>query len=108
MEGGWTVVTMLAVLEHIPTAAQPALAAAYPELLRPGDRVIITVPAKAVDHIFPVLRWLRLIDGVLFEEHYGFEPGDTGRIFAAPRFRMIHRSKFQWGFNHLFVFGRTN
>ena len=108
MENGWNAITMLAVLEHIPTAAQPALADACHELLRPGGRVIITVPAKAVDHILAVLRWLRLIDGMSLEEHYGFEPADTGRIFAAPRFRMIHRSKFQLGLNHLFVFERMN
>jgi SAM-dependent methyltransferase len=107
-EGGWNAVTMLAVLEHIPTAAQPALADACYELLRPGGRVIITVPAKAVDHILAILRGLRLIDGMSLEEHYGFEPADTERIFGVPKFRMIHRSKFQWGLNHLFVFERAD
>ena len=106
-DGGWNAVTMLAVLEHIPTSEQPALAAACHELLRPGGRVIITVPAKAVDHILAVLRWLRLIDGMSLEEHYGFEPADTARIFAAPGFRLLHRSKFQLGLNHLFVFERS-
>ena len=106
VEGGWNAVTMLAVLEHIPTSEQPALAAACHELLRPGGRVIITVPAKAVDHILAVLRWLRLIDGMSLEEHYGFEPADTARIFAAPEFKLLHRSKFQLGLNHLFVFER--
>jgi SAM-dependent methyltransferase len=106
-EGGWDAVTMLAVLEHVPTKEQPALAAACAELLKPGGRVIITVPAKAVDHILAVLRFLRLIDGMSLEEHYGFEPADTARIFAAPFFRPLHRSRFQGGLNHLFVFERT-
>ncbi len=106
--GGWNAVTMLAVLEHIPTSEQPALAAACQELLRPGGRVIITVPAKAVDHILAVLRWLRLIDGMSLEEHYGFEPTDTARIFSAPGFKLLHRSKFQLGLNHLFVFERIS
>ena len=70
--------------------------------------MIITVPAKAVDHILAVLRWLRLIDGMSLEEHYGFEPADTARIFAAPGFKLLHRSKFQLGLNHLFVFERTD
>lgn len=105
-EGGWNAVTMLAVLEHIPTSQQPALAAACQELLSPGGRVIITVPARAVDHILALLRWLRLIDGMSLEEHYGFEPGDTERIFAAPGFRLLHRSRFQLGLNHLYVFER--
>jgi hypothetical protein len=106
-DSGWNAVTMLAVLEHIPTSEQPALAAACHELLCPGGRVIITVPAKAVDHILAVLRWLRLIDGMSLEEHYGFEPADTERIFSAPSFRLLHRSKFQLGLNHLFVFERN-
>ena len=105
--GDWDAVTMLAVLEHVPTKEQPALAAACHELLKPGGRVIITVPAKAVDHILAGLRFLRLIDGMSLEEHYGFEPADTRRIFAAPQFRLLHRSRFQGGLNHLFVFERT-
>ena len=104
--GGWDAVTMLAVLEHIPAPAQAALAQACHELLKPGGRVIITVPAKAVDHILAVLRALRLIDGMSLEEHYGFEPADTARIFSAPGFRLLHRSRFQGGLNHLFVFER--
>ncbi|HEY4245352.1 MAG TPA: class I SAM-dependent methyltransferase [Lacunisphaera sp.] len=107
VNGGWNAITMLAVLEHIPTAAQPALADACRELLAPGGRVIITVPSKAVDHILAVLRWLRLIDGMSLEEHYGFEPADTEKIFGLPGFRLIHRSKFQLGLNHLYVFERT-
>jgi Methyltransferase domain len=106
-EKGWNAVTMLAVLEHIPITEQPGLAKACYELLQPGGRVIITVPSQAVDHILAVLRWLRLIDGMSLEEHYGFEPNDTGKIFDAPRFRLIHQSKFQCGLNHLFVFERT-
>lgn len=106
-EGNWDAVTMLAVLEHVPAKEQPALAAACQELLKPGGRVIITVPAKAVDHILAALRFLRLIDGMSLEEHYGFEPADTARIFAAPQFRPLHRSRFQGGLNHLFVFERT-
>ncbi|MBI2517179.1 MAG: class I SAM-dependent methyltransferase [Opitutae bacterium] len=106
-EGSWDAVTMLAVLEHIPIKEQPALAAACRELLRPGGRVIITVPAKAVDHILAGLRFLRLIDGMSLEEHYGFEPEDTLRIFAAPDFRLVYRARFQCGLNHLFVFERV-
>jgi 2-polyprenyl-3-methyl-5-hydroxy-6-metoxy-1,4-benzoquinol methylase len=105
--GGWDAVTMLAVLEHVPTREQPALAAACHDLLKPGGRVIITVPAKAVDHILAALRFLRLIDGMSLEEHYGFEPQDTLTIFAAPGFRLRHRSRFQGGLNHLFVFERA-
>lgn len=105
---GWDAVTMLAVLEHIPRAAQSELAEACRVLLRPGGRVIVTVPAKTVDHILAVLRLLRLIDGMSLEEHYGFEAHDTARrVFTAPAFRLLHHSRFQGGLNHLFVFERT-
>lgn len=98
---------MFAVLEHVPAKEQPALAAACHELLKPGGRVLITVPAKAVDHIPAVLRFLRLIDGMSLEEHYGFGPADTLRIFGALQFSLVHRSRFQGGLNRLFVFERT-
>ncbi len=71
------VITMLAVLEHIPTAAQVALGEACHALLNPGGRVVITVPSPRVDQILAVLARLRLIDGMKVEEHYGFEPART-------------------------------
>lgn len=100
----WTAVTMLAVLEHIPRDQQEPLARACHELLAPGGRVIVTVPAKAVDAILAALRFVRLIDGMSLEEHYGFEPGECPRIFAEPRFRLVAHRRFQLGLNHLFVF----
>ncbi|MCF7689591.1 MAG: class I SAM-dependent methyltransferase [Cephaloticoccus sp.] len=102
--GNWDAITMLAVLEHIPDHAQAVIADACNDLLRPGGRVIITVPALAVDHILAGLKLLRLIDGMSLEEHHGFEPCDTERIFAAPRFRLLRHERFQLGLNHLFVF----
>jgi SAM-dependent methyltransferase len=102
--GGWHAITMLAVLEHIPRDQQASLVEACHDLLAPGGRVIITVPGRAVDTILAVLKFLHLIDGMSLEEHYGFEPADTPGIFAPPRFRLVHASRFQLGLNHLFVF----
>ncbi len=98
------VITMLAVLEHIPTAAQPALAGACHRMLSPGGRVVITVPSPRVDDILAVLSKLRLINGMSLEEHYGFDPSRTEEIFSAPRFRLLRRRRFQLGLNNLFVF----
>lgn len=103
-ETGWDAITMLAVLEHLPRGQQATLASACHELLRLGGRVIVTVPARAVDPILSVLRALRLVDGMSLEEHHGFEPADTARIFPPPAFRLLHHSRFQAGLNHLFVF----
>ncbi len=104
--GDWDAITMLAVLEHIPSAQQAPLAQACHDLLAPGGRVIITVPSRAVDTILGFLKFLHLIDGMSLEEHYGFEPGDTAKIFAGPRFRLLLHSRFQLGLNHLYVFGK--
>ena len=92
------------MLEHIPRAQQVPLAEACHDLLAPGGRIIITVPSRAVDTILGILKFLHLIEGMSLEEHYGFEPGDTVKIFAGPRFKLLHHSRFQLGLNHLYVF----
>ena len=98
------VITMLAVLEHVPPAEQAGLAGACHEILNPGGRVVITVPSPRVDDILAVLTRLRLVDGMSLEEHYGFNPEDTLEVFAPPGFRLVERSAFQLGLNNLFVF----
>ena len=103
-EGNWDVITLLAVLEHIPRDQQKGLADACHELLRPGGRVIITVPSPAVDYVLGVLKFLRLIDGMSLEEHFGFKPADTARIFSGPRFALVRHGRFQLGLNNLYVF----
>jgi SAM-dependent methyltransferase len=107
-QGDWDAITMLAVFEHIPDVEQKKIVDACYDLLRPEGRVIITVPAHAVDRILSVLKFLHLIDGMSLEEHHGFIPTDTPRIFASPRFRLVQHSRFQLGLNHLFVFEKTN
>jgi 2-polyprenyl-3-methyl-5-hydroxy-6-metoxy-1,4-benzoquinol methylase len=98
------VITMLAVLEHVPRNAQAELAAACERILKPGGRLVITVPSPQVDTILDVLSKLRVIDGMSLEEHYGFEPADTERIFSPPAFRLARKRRFQLGLNNLFVF----
>jgi len=104
-DSGWDAIAMLAVLEHIPPSGQAAVADACHALLRPGGRVVITVPSRAVDGILRVLTLLRVIDGMSLEEHHGFDPADTERIFAPPRFGLLRHARFQFGLNHLYVFG---
>jgi len=101
------VITMLAVLEHIPPDPQSRLAAVCATLLEPGGRIVITVPSPRVDAILHVLLKLRLIDGISAHEHYGFEPKATAQVFPEPRFRMLKRKRFQLGLNNLFVFERA-
>ena len=106
MPSGMTfdVVTMLAVLEHIPPAEYPAFSAGVWQYLKPGGSLIITVPSKWVDPILHVLRFFRLIDGMSLEEHHGFEVSDTLSIFEQRFFHLVLHRRFQLGLNNLFVF----
>ena len=99
-------ITMLAVLEHFPNAAHPTLAAGCAQHLRPGGRLIITVPAPRVDQILKVLTTLKLVHGMALEEHHGYDIAETEKIFRAPDFRLVRHKPFQLGLNHLFVFER--
>lgn len=104
--GVFDVITMLAVLEHFPESAYESLREGCEKFLRPGGKLLITVPSPQVDHILAVLTFLRLVDGMALEEHHGFEVGQTTRIFRPEMFRLIKRSGFQLGLNNLFVFER--
>jgi 2-polyprenyl-3-methyl-5-hydroxy-6-metoxy-1,4-benzoquinol methylase len=99
-------ITMLAVLEHVPPSGQRPLATACWNHMRPGGRVVITVPSPAVDSVLAVLGALRLVDGMSLEQHYGFDVNETPGIFEGAGFRLLARRRFQLGFNNVFVFER--
>jgi SAM-dependent methyltransferase len=101
------VITLLAVLEHVPPELQGELALACASYLKPGGHLVITVPAPAVDAILVGLRWLRLIHGMALEQHYGYDPSQTPAIFAVPGMELLHARRFQLGLNNLFVFKKT-
>jgi SAM-dependent methyltransferase len=95
-------ISMLAVLEHM---EEPhAVAAECHRLLRPGGRVIVTVPSPFVDHIIWGLQRLRLLDGVCTHQHHGFDVEQTATIFQRAGFRLYKRERFQLGLNNVFVF----
>ncbi len=101
------VITLLAVLEHFPPAEYDHLRAGCLKFLRPGGRLIITVPSAAVDRVLAVLKFLRLIDGMSLEEHHGYRVEQTTDLFPAKSFRLLSRKGFQLGLNNLFVFERV-
>jgi 2-polyprenyl-3-methyl-5-hydroxy-6-metoxy-1,4-benzoquinol methylase len=100
------VITMLAVLEHVPVERQGPLARACASHLKTGGRLVITVPSPAVDYVLAILQWLKLIDGMSLEQHYGFESAQTPAVFSPHGLELIVRRRFQLGFNNLFVFER--
>ena len=99
-------ITMLAVLEHVPTDAQAGLAQACAIHLRPGGQLIITVPSPAVDRILEVLMALRLVHGMSVEQHYGFDTESVPAIFSGHGLGLTVHRRFQCGLNNLFVFRR--
>ena len=102
------VITMLAVLEHIPVEEQPGLALACARLLNPGGSLLITIPSPLVDHILSLLKWMRLIDGMADEQHYGFDPHQTPSLFAVEPLLLVKAEKFQFGLNNLYLFQKSS
>jgi len=102
--GPFDVITMLAVFEHFTEEDRPRVVEACRRLLRPGGRVIITVPAAAVDRIVDMLRSLRLVHGMDIEAHHGYDPEETPEHFSG--FRVVRHEPFELGLNHLFVLER--
>lgn len=100
-------ITVLAVLEHIPTNQQRAFATSCAQRLNPGGHLLITVPSPRVDTILAMLKMMRLVDGMSLEEHYGFDVRGVPSIFAELGLRLLHHRKFQLGLNNLFVFRKS-
>ncbi len=104
LDESFDVVTILAVIEHIPRNDQKALAEECAGVLVPGGRLIVTTPAPAADRVLDVLRAVHLIHGMELDEHYGFDPREVPALFEAAGLKLVHRSSFELGLNHLFVF----
>jgi SAM-dependent methyltransferase len=103
-QNSFNAITLLATLEHIHDKAGIARESA--RLLRPGGRVIITVPSPLVDKILDFLIMLRIVDGMSLEEHHGFLPEELPGIFIPAGFSLRIKQKFQFGLNNLYVFER--
>jgi SAM-dependent methyltransferase len=100
-DASFDAIVMLATLEHI--VDKEPLARDCWRLLRPGGRVIITVPSGFVDVIVHFLCKIRLADGMSLEEHHGYDPRTTPQVFGRFGFALERWKRFQLGLNHLFV-----
>jgi SAM-dependent methyltransferase len=99
-------ITLLAVLEHLPAEQQATLAKNCAAHLKPGGRLLITVPSPITDYVLLILTTLRLMHGTSLEQHYGFDICKTPEIFEPHGFRLLKHKWFQFGLNNLFAFER--
>lgn len=99
-------ITGLAVFEHIPDKEKYSFIRACFDLLDDGGKLIFTIPSQQVDSILPVLKKMKLIDGMNLEQHHGYEPGGVVKLAERVGFHLLIHEKFQLGLNHLFVFSR--
>lgn len=96
------VITMLAVVEHIPMNLLPEVVDACWDYLNRGGQVIITVPHPRVDGLLNLLKALRVVEGFSMQEHYGFDPECLPDIFN--RWKLVKRERWGFGCNNLFIF----
>jgi SAM-dependent methyltransferase len=99
-------ITMLAFLEHVPPEEQPDVARACAERLAPGGHVVITVPSTLVDPIVHALVRIRVLRGIGIEQHWGFDPRATPRLFAPTGLVTVRARRFQLGLNYLYALRR--
>jgi SAM-dependent methyltransferase len=96
----------LAVLEHLTSSQQAAMASACFSHLRPRGRLILTVPSAAVDPILHIIQRVGLgdRDTMHLHEHHGFKASDTRPIFERVGFTLLTHRHFELRLNNLFVF----
>lgn len=105
LTGPYDAIFALAVFEHLSEADLQLARQTIPGLLKPGGRLIITVPHPLVDRILDLLIFLKLIDGQAVHEHHGFDPARLGEL-ASVQLTLVSRTRFQLGLNNLLVFER--
>lgn len=99
-------VTMLGTLEHV--AEPAAIGRECFRLLKPGGRVVLTVPHSVIHRVVDVMMRLGISDGMGLAVDFGFDVHSTEPLFVQAGFRVLERRRFQLGLNHLYVFEKSN
>lgn len=101
-DGFFSVVTLLAVAEHLDPAALERLFSEIHRTLAEGGRVVLTTPAARADRLLRLMARLRLVSPEEIDEHkYAYTPGLLGWYFGRAGFRMdrIDIGYFELGMN---------
>jgi 2-polyprenyl-3-methyl-5-hydroxy-6-metoxy-1,4-benzoquinol methylase len=107
-EEQFDVITMLAVLEHVPDDELPAWAEACARLLTRDGVIVATMPEPRVDDLLHLLMRMHLVAGMAAHEHHGADPKALRTVFAGQRLEILEHRRFELGLNNLFVFGRSD
>ena len=96
------IITMMAVVEHIPMEVLPDVADVCWKYLTPGGQIIITVQHPRVEKLLDMLKALRIVEGFSMHEHYGFDPECLPDIFN--QWILLKRKRWGLRLNNLFIF----
>ena len=105
-EDSFDVITLFAVYEHLGEQRRLIAAESF-RVCRRNGLVLLTVPSSAVDTVLTILKKVKLIDGMSTEEHERFNASETVDTFEEVGFHLKRWSRFQLGFNNLFIFQKT-
>ncbi|MEO7973086.1 MAG: methyltransferase domain-containing protein, partial [Thermoanaerobaculia bacterium] len=101
-EGFFSVVTMLAVAEHLDPKALEQLLRECHRVLAPGGRLVITTPAARADGLLHLLARIGLVSREEIDEHkFAYTPGLLGWYFGRAGFEMerLRFGSFECGMN---------
>jgi SAM-dependent methyltransferase len=101
-DGHFSVVTMLAVVEHLDPAGLETLFAEVHRVLAPGGRLILTTPAPWSDGLLRRMARLGLVSAEEIAEHvFSYTPALLGWYFGRGDFAVdkIHIGYFECGLN---------
>jgi SAM-dependent methyltransferase len=101
-DASFDIVVLLATLGQI--REKEALARECYRLLRPGGRVIVTVPSRWMGSILMLLGRFGLVDGRMVTVPHRYDPRTCPPLFVQHHFALEMWRRFQLGLNHLFVF----
>ena len=98
------IISLLAVFEHL--QHNEVVVKELWRVLRPGGRVVLTVPGGQVDRVLDLLIAVGLADGMSLDEHHGYKAADTPELFESYGFALQNWRRFQLGLNNVFIFNK--
>jgi 2-polyprenyl-3-methyl-5-hydroxy-6-metoxy-1,4-benzoquinol methylase len=106
LQSGFDVIVMAAVIEHLPIVKIPLVLSRCYQLLKPGGRLIITIPSHLADPILHLMIKMGIIDGIDLEAHTGLRWDMLKTICNPNEFYLMRQQHFEFGFNHMLVYIR--